>query len=1247
METTLPDLPNGAPACVGRATELADLRARSEEAARAGERMVLVRGPAGVGRTRLLAEFRTRMRLEGAVVLEGRCGGARAYAPFADVLRGALSFLEEIGAPIDADAAPLMFLLGGAAPEGAWTSLAAADRREHFFDRFARLLRRVARIRAPIVLLDDFHLADAGSLDLLRYLAEGAASPLPDARDDSDLRALIVCSFRTDDPGAARLAPLAALPHASAIDLEAWGVAGVREFLASPAVIDRVLSMTGGWPEAVEALVSTRPADAEDRLRARVEALGASARRLAETLAIWNRSLLPDVLRAVAGAGGPLAADVSELCDSGLVSRTLVEGEIRLSFARGADRDRLVAMLADPRRREIHGRIADHLAREGASGLVRQELAFHALRSDRPGDAVPHVLDASDALAATFANEEAASLLEEALPVAAPALVEPVLERLAAACRAIGEYRRGLVHAERLVRLRPADAAARRRAGELYGLLGDTATATEYLGAARALADRTGDRSLRAEISADAAEVQYQRGDYDAAERAVEEGHALLRSLREGESGPAGLHLQNTLGKVLLARADLDGAARLFAECRETAARLGLASEEVRATTNLAITELRRGCRDLATELFGAAAEMATEKGTLRQQAVCRENLAVLAHARRDYGTALSQYHDAVRLLRRLGNKSLLARVASNLGELYLDLGDLGRARHLVDFASGLLEGAEPDAVRAEQMLLAARVDALSGRTAAARAMARNASDVVEALGERRIAAQAHVWIARLHEADGEIAAARKHLLRADAAEDPVERAHAALLTVVLDRAAGDDPLPAARVAVERADASGDDETRWRARHLLARALLDRGETAAAVRAVREALRIDDAIRSRVPEEFRPAYASVADRVAFTRLLESLPAEAREEAHDLRAAHEVEDDAAMQAWRDRYAEIVGETSAIRSVYALLDRVATSDALVLIRGESGTGKELAADAIHRLSRRKGAAFVKVNCSALVESLLLSELFGHERGAFTGALSRKKGRFELAHGGTLFLDEIGDVSPKTQVSLLRVLQDGVFERVGGSRPVQVDVRVLCATNRDLEALVADGRFREDLYYRLKGLQVTLPPLRSRIEDLPRLATRFLDRFARERGEAPKTISPDAVDRLVAWRWPGNIRELENTLRSASLLSDGSAISAKDLAAANEGLAKAEPHAPRAIRPRIPEPHGVAEAVGKVLGGGISLGQFKKDFERECIARALRQTGGNITRAATMLGMKRPRLSQLVKQYGLGAVAEGESS
>jgi sigma-54 specific flagellar transcriptional regulator A len=329
--------------------------------------------------------------------------------------------------------------------------------------------------------------------------------------------------------------------------------------------------------------------------------------------------------------------------------------------------------------------------------------------------------------------------------------------------------------------------------------------------------------------------------------------------------------------------------------------------------------------------------------------------------------------------------------------------------------------------------------------------------------------------------------------------------------------------------------------------------------------------------------------------------------------------------------------MVGGSRAMRALRTSISKVGPSEATVLIVGESGTGKELVADAIHAASTRACGPIVKVNCAALVETLLLSELFGHEKGAFTGAVGRKRGHFEQAHSGTIFLDEIGDISPKTQVALLRVLQEHTFERVGGHTTVEVDVRVICATHRDLRRMVEQGSFREDLYYRLCGVSLAVPSLRERLDDLPELCANLLRRVASEQGHAPKRLASEALSALGRHGWPGNVRELENALRAASLFAESDSIGLRDLCDNVEALRYLgdTPSVPPVSYTRVAG--SPSEVVYAQVRDGTSLPDLKRALERECIERALAEADGNITKAAALLGMKRPRLSQLVNQYG----------
>jgi DNA-binding NtrC family response regulator len=311
----------------------------------------------------------------------------------------------------------------------------------------------------------------------------------------------------------------------------------------------------------------------------------------------------------------------------------------------------------------------------------------------------------------------------------------------------------------------------------------------------------------------------------------------------------------------------------------------------------------------------------------------------------------------------------------------------------------------------------------------------------------------------------------------------------------------------------------------------------------------------------------------------------------------------------------RVPDILGESPAIRGAIDVARKVAPTNSTVLLLGESGTGKEVFAHAIHRWSPRKDRPFIIVNCVALSEQLLESELFGHEKGAFTGAHQAKKGKFEVAHAGTVFLDEIGDMPSGLQAKLLRVLQDHTFERVGGNKPIRTDIRVIAATNRNLDTAVRDGRFREDLFYRLNVVRITLPPLRDREADLPSLVQHFVAKYATDTKKAVRGVTKEAMALLLAQSWPGNVRELANAIERAVVLCGGDHITPEDLAL---------PGALPAHSPPLSAP-------------SVKVGDYHeevKDYKQALIMAAMRQAGGNQTKAAELLGLQRTYLVKLLR-------------
>ncbi len=359
-------------------------------------------------------------------------------------------------------------------------------------------------------------------------------------------------------------------------------------------------------------------------------------------------------------------------------------------------------------------------------------------------------------------------------------------------------------------------------------------------------------------------------------------------------------------------------------------------------------------------------------------------------------------------------------------------------------------------------------------------------------------------------------------------------------------------------------------------------------------------------------QEFARILSIVASLIAQAVRLRRSAQEERERLmeENLRLQEELKD-------RFKPSNIIGNSKAMQEVYHMISQVSSGDTTVLLRGESGTGKELVAHAIHYASSRAGKPFIKVNCAALPESVIESELFGHEKGAFTGAVSERKGRFELAHGGTLFLDEIGDLSPAVQIKLLRVLQEREFERVGGTQTLKTDVRLLAATNRNLEDLIQKELFRQDLYYRLNVFPIHIPPLRERRTDILLLADHFAEKYSKASHKDVRRISTPAIDMLMAYHWPGNVRELENCVERAVLLSDDGVIHGHHL----------------------PPTHQTAEATGTSIPRG-SLEATLERVEKELIIEALKSSRGIMARAAAALGLTERIMGLRIQKYGIDA-------
>jgi transcriptional regulator with GAF, ATPase, and Fis domain/tetratricopeptide (TPR) repeat protein len=824
---------------------------------------------------------------------------------------------------------------------------------------------------------------------------------------------------------------------------------------------------------------------------------------------------------------------------------------------------------------------------------------------------------------------------------------------------AIGEAEEAFRWAQTATALAPHDAQVGLLFGRAAVALGDIVAARVAL--ERSAGDAADD-ATRAVVAAELAELAYLAGDLAGAAREAE------KALAFGPSETTRLKARNALGKLLLASSSWDEADVHFAQDAWAASVGGLRIEELRARLNRGIALLSKGLVDEARAIFEAVLAEGEHAGDARACAFALDNLSVVATRRHDYAEALALAERTLKLRQRIGDRVRLALVLGNLAELRRRLGLIDHAEHAVTFGRRMLGPGMPPARSAQFSLRAARNALMRGNTVEARREATRALSESEAAGLKDSVCEAYCVATRVALEDGDLARAGELLenARSQATTDEL-RAETAIVAARQARAYGDEGDAQAVEALAAARVSGKEDLVIEAHALLAEIHRAAGRVDAARAHVESAASLRDQIAASLPGDVRAAYLSRPDLSALAKL-HALLVEAVSQA-DLAPSSQAMSRPSIRVAPAAPREMVGDDPAVRGLLAAVKKVARSNSTVLVRGESGTGKELVAEAIHRASDRATGPLVTVNCAALVETLLLSELFGHEKGAFTGAIARRRGRFEMAEGGTLFLDEIGDISARTQVALLRVLQERTFERVGGTAPIRANVRVICATHRDLKAMVERGEFREDLYYRLRGITLEVPPLRARMGDLPRISEHLLARIATERLEPKKALTSDAIELLGRHRWPGNVRELENALRAATLFADGGTISAATLAENVDDLraavlGRARPSMP----PVVPVPDessseslvadddveagegplpaveasATAVAYSQVRGGTTSLPDIKRQIERDCIARALAETKGNITRAAALLGMKRPRLSQLVKQYGLAAVS-----
>jgi transcriptional regulator with GAF, ATPase, and Fis domain/tetratricopeptide (TPR) repeat protein len=1221
--------------CVGRERELAFITSRLESTGANGTALVLVSGPAGIGKSTLLGELRERSRLAGFAVLEGYCVRHAAFCPWATVAAQALAFLRARGeheqlAPGDVDA--LAPLISGRAPR---------EREEddegalHFAGALSRLLAAVGRVRPVLVLMRGFSQVDESSRALLRTLLDSAGpagEPTPGAP-----AALVVAAARSEEVG-----ELSEHPRSSVVALDGLELEGVRKLVNDEAFLQRLLAATGGAPDAILALLDRPATPRAAEASSRVAQLGAIQRTLVAALAIAGRPLPVHVLATAAGVDASTAARaVPALVDARMLWRNLdaAVGDVVLGLELRDDGQAAVALLTDEEHTGLEQRMGEALIEWGK--VPAEEWLGHLLRGRSAQSAAGRATEIAQTLLRRHAPATAMRVVLEASRDADGPMLARLAPIAAQAARGAGAHTEARALVERARAHDRNDAALARIAAELALAVGDLDACESALREAREHEAKHSDDE-RAAIAAVSAEYFFQRGALDEAER-----HARAAIERSREEAQVHTQARNTLTKVYLWRGELDRAWDWTQEHITRARTRGATTEVLRGVINLGVIAVRRGDLDDAARHFEAARSIAARGGTMMMRGLLKENEAVLAHLRGRFGDALALYQDALGILIRVGHRQFLARVANNLGELYVQVGETGRARRLCDYAAQVGRGLARGLV-AEGLLLRGQIDLADGHVDAARAALQEALSMFAASGEFARGSEAHLLLARAALSEGDTARASQALdVIADDEEQSGLRvlAERAQVSAELARAEGRDSQSIAARALELAERTGDADLELRAHVLCGLASLDRSDVDAARSHAAEAERRKAELLAHVGESLRVSYDATLAKAGLQRLASRLDLAAAE-SRALRAPTTVERTHSASSERNG---LIGDSAVMNALRRLIARVGPADTTVLLRGETGTGKERVAEAIHRASRRRAGPMVKVNCAAIGEGVLLSELFGHERGAYTGAHGRRKGRFEAADGGTIFLDEIGDISPAMQSALLRVLQEHTFERVGGNTPIRVDVRVIAATNKNLEDAMRAGAFREDLYYRLADITVRIAPLRERIEDVPLLATHFVELEAQQSALEHRRLSAAALRKLCEYSWPGNVRELYSKIRNAMVMAEGDEIQPDDVDLPYVEARSAErASSPSIMAPALGDRSEVDVVYERIRGGGVPLFEMRKELEKGCIQRALAEAGGNITRAATLLGMKRPRLSQLVREYGLAkGIDSGDTS
>lgn len=1066
------------------------------------------------------------------------------------------------------------------------------------------------------------------------------------------------------------------LEHFGMVDMYHHIESDVRAYLSRRDVVARVMQTTHGNIHQLDQLIDELDENIQHLSMHRYTRMSEHEQLMLQVLALSSVPLPMRLLMqamSTLGSKVPLAQSVKSLIQRGDLTRHIKLGDVLLSLGDRTFGQSIAMQMDEAHRQRLHDVLSQVASKEG--GDTWQIVATkHALWA---GAAVQIRRDGLQAVRHLFVQGEFQQALTLLNGVLAYLEDDDVQHTTALAfkvelCARLGNWRRAIEAScalESLVSVDRGLAQLLYRRARLWTRINEHDQAAECL--ARAL-DALGDGArdvLRAQLMLAQGECFYELGQHEQAQQWALSSMQYLDALDgfgESELTRVRIDARNLLGKVAIFFTQYDQARERFEENLEDAQLWGLSVETARAQGNMGVVAMQQALYDEAHHYLTLALS-ATDTPDALPRARCLLNLGFIHQHRFEYELALRNYLDAMRVSKQKEQLRTYSIATYNVATLYRDLGAFDRAERMLEHINKAVNASSrhPFVTRWYESLMAniylrqGRHEDIIALLSYLENQTSQHQDVIYGESSKRLRlAEAYLATGRWERARELIEGIEQEKLEADnklLAHQLTLRARVALMQ--------DDPAQAEALAIEAKpmweqigqfyDALSNDLA-----HALAVEAQNRQAQAKVLfGALGECIL---AHARKLPARFRSGFFTVT---LHREVAAHIARVGLDVPRELTSAPELvsvpQHSAAWQQWRERYAKIVGESERLHQIFRVLDRVAASQTPLLVLGESGTGKELIAQATHELSERANKPFVRVNCAAFVDSLLLSELFGHEKGAFTGAVSQKVGRFEMANGGTLFLDEIADISPQTQVALLRVLQESEFERVGGTQTIRVNVRLVCATNKNLEEMVQRGEFRLDLYYRLKGMIIDVPALRERREDIPRL----VEHFAHDASvpENNKRFAPEVLRYLMRYSWPGNIRELQNFVRSVLLFVEGDVVERhhlrefEDFFSDGEFIKHApplediwqtpqtsleEPSAPVVFMPveqqdSTPKHSGDPEEalINRILSQDLTLNEIKQRLELESIRRALIQTDGNVTQAAKILQMKRPRLSQII--------------